>query len=70
MKIADAIRNVERQIELAELVATLDAKIDHYIDMESETQDSFNDSGQTHDDRGSGIAFPRDRSRRGASARA
>lgn len=61
---------VARQAELAELVATLDAKIDHYIDMESETQDSFDDGGQTHDDRGSGIAPPRQRSGRGASARA
>jgi DNA-binding transcriptional MerR regulator len=61
---------VARQTELAELVATLDAKIDHYIDMESGTQESFDDGGQTHDDRGSGIAPPRQRSGRGASARA
>jgi DNA-binding transcriptional MerR regulator len=61
---------VARQAELAELVATLNAKIDQYIDMESQVQGAFDDGGQTHDDRGSGITPPRQRSRRGASTRA
>lgn len=61
---------IARQIELAELVATLDAKIDQYIDMESQAQGKPNYGGQTHDDRGSGIAPSRQRSSRGASGRA
>lgn len=61
---------IARQIELAELVATLDAKIDQYIDMESQAQGKPSYGGQTHDDRGSGIAPSRQRSSRGASGRA
>lgn len=61
---------VARQAELADLVATLDAKIEHYYDVESRTQGTFNDGGQTHDDGRGSVAPAGKRSGRDASVRA